>query len=246
MTDIAVVTGSASGIGRAVAEKLAADGFDLILLDLNEAGVTAAAAEISAATGRRASGFRADVSDVAGLRHVRARALASMGAPTVIVNCAGWSVIQPFLDNDESFWRKAIDINLMGTIAVTRVFLDDLLAAGRGAIVNVSSDAGRVGSTGEVVYSAAKGGVIAFAKSLAREVARKGITVNSVCPGPTATPMLMVQDPKRIDALTRAIPMRRLAEPADIAGAVAYFVSAGARYVTGQVLSVSGGLTMSG
>jgi 2-hydroxycyclohexanecarboxyl-CoA dehydrogenase len=245
MPGIAVVTGSASGIGRATAERLAADGFDLILLDLNEGGVRAVAEAISL-TGRKAIGLAADITSLDGLRAVREQAIEALGAPQVIVNCAGWSVVENFVDNDEAFWRKAIDINLMGTIGVTRVFLDDLIAQGGGAIVSIASDAGRVGSTGETVYSAAKGGVIAFTKSLAREVARNRITVNCVCPGPTATPMLLTQDPKRVEALTRAIPMRRLAEPSDIAGAVAYFASPSASYVTGQILSVSGGLAMAG
>ena len=150
------------------------------------------------------------------------------------------------MDNDDDFWDRALDINLRGAILVSRVFIDDLLENNGGRIVLIASDAGRVGSTGEVVYSAAKGGVMGFTKALAREMARKSITVNCVCPGPTATPMLLVQDEKRIDALTRAIPMRRLAQPADIAAAVAFFAGDGAGYITGQILSVSGGLTMAG
>jgi len=216
-----------------------------VLLDLDEAALAPVAAAI-VAQGRRALAFRADVTDGARLAQVRTQVLAELGAPTVIVNCAGWSVIVPFLETDAAFWDKAIAVNLTGTIGLTRTFLDDLIAANGGRVVNIASDAGRVGSTGEVVYAAAKGGVIAFSKSLAREMARHNITVNCVCPGPTATPMLLVQDPKRIDALTRAIPLRRLAEPADIAGAVAYFAGPDAGYVTGQVLSVSGGLTMAG
>ncbi len=245
MTGIAVVSGSASGIGRGIALKLAAQGFDLVLLDLDEAALAPVAGEITA-QGRRALALRADVTDGARLAELRAQMLERLGAPTVIVNCAGWSVIAPFVETGAAFWDKAISVNLTGTIALTRVFLDDLITANGGRIVNIASDAGRVGSTGEVVYAAAKGGVIAFSKSLAREMARHNITVNCVCPGPTATPMLLVQDPKRIDALTRAVPLRRLAEPADIAGAVAYFAGPDAGYVTGQVLSVSGGLTMAG
>ncbi len=245
MAAIAVVSGSGSGIGRAIALKLADQGFDLVLLDLDAATLATAADEISA-RGRRALAVRADVTDQAGLDHARQQAIADLGAPTVIVNCAGWSMIAPFVETDPAFWQKAIAVNLMGTIALTRTFLDGLIAARGGRIINIASDAGRVGSTGEVVYAAAKGGVIAFSKSLAREMARHEITVNCVCPGPTATPMLLQQDPKRIDALTRAVPLRRLAEPADIAGAVAFFASPNSAYVTGQVLSVSGGLTMAG
>lgn len=245
MASVAVVTGSASGIGKAVATRLVADGYDLALIDLNAAPLQEVAEHLSG-DGRRAIACPADVTDRAAIDAARGKVLDALGPVSVIVNCAGWSVVQPFVDNDTAFMQKAIDINLMGVIAVTRVFLDDLLGGGGGRIVNVASDAGRVGSTGEVVYSAAKGGVIAFTKSLAREVARRAISVNCVCPGPTATQMLLVQDPKRIDALTRAIPMRRLAEPEDIAGAVAFFASPAAAYITGQVLSVSGGLTMAG
>jgi 2-hydroxycyclohexanecarboxyl-CoA dehydrogenase len=243
MARIAVVTGSASGIGRASAERLAAEGFDLALLDIDQEQVQATARAIG---GVRAIACHVDITDHAALLSVRARILAELGSPAVVVNCAGWSVVQPFMANDAAFWRKAVEINLMGTIAVTRTFLDDLIADGSGRVISIASDAGRVGSTGETVYAAAKGGVIAFSKSLAREMARHGVTANCVCPGPTATKMLLVQDPKRIEALTRAIPMRRLAQPEDIAGAVAYFASPSAAYVTGQVLSVSGGLTMAG
>lgn len=245
MPAIAIVTGSASGIGRATAFRLAADGFAVALLDLNENGVEQAATELTQA-GHQAIGVRTDVTDFSGMVSVRERVVAALGTPAVVVNCAGWSVVQNFVDNDEAFWRKAVDINLMGTVNVTRAFLDGMIGQGGGAVVNVASDAGRVGSSGETVYAAAKGGVIAFGKSLAREMARHKITVNTVCPGPTSTPMLMVQDEKRIDALTRAIPMRRLAEPADIANAVAFFANPSSGYVTGQVLSVSGGLAMAG
>jgi 2-hydroxycyclohexanecarboxyl-CoA dehydrogenase len=245
MASVAVVTGGASGIGRAVVRRLAADGFDLALIDVNEAQAQDVAAAV-ARDGRRAVACQADVTNRTTIAAAHDKVVSALGPVSVIVNCAGWSVVQPFLENDEAFMEKAIDVNLMGVIAVTRVFLDDIIASKGGRIVNIASDAGRVGSAGEVVYAAAKGGVIAFTKSLAREVARYGISVNCVCPGPTATQMLLVQDPKRIDALTRAIPMRRLAEPEDIAGAVAFFASPAAAYITGQVLSVSGGLTMAG
>jgi len=245
MTEIAVVTGSGSGIGRGVAQKLAQEHFDVAVLDVRADAAKETVAGL-AQSGQKAFAYGVDVVDAGGIQETRRRILKDLGQPSVVVNCAGWSVIQPFMENDAAFWKKAIDINLMGTIVVTRTFLEDLLGRGGGRIVNIASDAGRVGSTGEVVYAAAKGGVIAFTKSLAREVARTKVTVNCVCPGPTATPMLMVQDPDRIAALTRAIPMRRLAEPADIAAAVAFFASPGAGYVTGQVLSVSGGLTMAG
>lgn len=237
---VAVVTGGASGIGRAVVERLEAEGFAVAVLDLDEQK----AREIYDSESIGAYGV--DITNIDAVREVRERIIQDLGKPSIVVNCAGWSVIQPFMQNDGAFWQKAIDVNLTGTIAVTRVFLDDIIALGGGSIVNIASDAGRVGSGGEVVYAAAKGGVIAFTKALAREMAREKISINCVCPGPTETPMLLVQDEKRIEALTKAIPMRRLARPDDIAEAVAYFVRPGSRYVTGQVLSVSGGLTMAG
>ncbi len=245
MAGIAVVTGSGSGIGKAIAHALGGDGFALALLDLNQGAASAVAAELLG-RGLKAAAYGVDVTDRAAVDGVRERVLAEIGAPTVIVNCAGWSEVVPFVKTDGAHWDKAIGINLIGTLNVIQVFLSDLLAQGGGRVISIASDAGRVGSTGEAVYSAAKGGIIAFTKSLAREMATKNICVNCVCPGPTATPMLMSQDPRRIDALTKAIPMRRLAEPADIAGAVQFFAGPGSSYITGQVLSVSGGLTMSG
>lgn len=243
VTKVAVVTGAASGIGRTVAARLHADGFKVALLDLDGAKAAEAASAISADA---AAGYRCDITDLPSVVAVRERISAELGTPSVVVNCAGWSVIQPFTQNDEAFWNRAISINLTGTVAVTHVFLPDLVSSGGGRVVNIASDAGRVGSTGETAYSAAKGGVIAFTKSLAREMARHKITANCVCPGPTETPMLMVQDPQRIEALTKAVPMRRLAKPEDIANAVSFFAAPGTGYVTGQVLSVSGGLTMAG
>ena len=245
MSNVAVVTGGASGIGKAVATKLVSGGMNVALLDMNADLGQQVASELSA-SGAIVRAYALDITDAAAVDSVRQRVVADLGAAKVVVNCAGWSVIEPFLKNNGDFWRKAIDINLMGTVSITRTFLDDMIAAGGGSIVNVASDAGRVGSTGEVVYSAAKGGVMAFTKALAREMARYQIRVNCVCPGPTATPMLMVQDPQRIEALTKAVPMRRLAEPSDIANAVDFFASASSAYITGQILSVSGGLTMAG
>lgn len=245
MAGIAAVTGAASGIGKAVADDLAVRGFTVMLLDVNGERANAAAAELIG-KGHAAHAHEVDVTDAKAVAAVACRIADLAGKTTVVVNCAGWSVIEPFVKNDGAFWQKAIDVNLLGTIAVTRAFLDGMIASGGGSIVNVASDAGRVGSTGEVVYSAAKGGVISFTKALAREMARHSIRVNCVCPGPTATPMLLVQDQQRIDALTKAIPMRRLAEPADVAKAVSFFASDDSTYITGQVLSVSGGLTMAG
>jgi 2-hydroxycyclohexanecarboxyl-CoA dehydrogenase len=169
----------------------------------------------------------------------------SLGAPSVLVNCAGWDEMRPFIDTGPEFWIRVLDINLRGVIAVTHAFYPHLVAT-RGRIVNVSSDAGRVGSSGETVYAGAKAGVIGFTKSTARELARAGVTVNCVCPGPINTAFLDKNPPKLRDALIRAIPMRRIGEPIDVWYAIRYFASPEASYVTGQVLSVSGGLTMCG
>ncbi|MBV9816417.1 MAG: SDR family oxidoreductase, partial [Alphaproteobacteria bacterium] len=161
-----------------------------------------------------------------------------------LVNGAGWDQIQPFLENPPEMWDRVVAINLMGAVRLTRSVLEPMVAARAGKIVNVSSDAGRVGSMGETVYAAAKGGLIAFTKSLARELARYRINVNCVCPGPTDTPLFQRQPERMKEALTRAIPFRRIAQPIEIAQAVLFFLSPRSDYITGQVLSVSGGLTM--
>lgn len=242
---VAVVTGGASGIGRGISTMLAEDGFAVAVLDLDKARAQETAADLTAC-GHTAFAYAVDVTDLPSIVTARDQIHADLGVPSAVINNVGWSVIEAFARTEPEFWRKMLDINLGATIGVTRSFLDGMIENRSGSIVNIASDAGRVGSTGEVVYAAAKGGVIAFTKALAREMARHGICVNCVCPGPTATPMLLEQDEKRIGALTNAIPFRRLAEPSDIAGAVAYFVSDRSRYVTGQIISVSGGLTMAG
>ena len=162
------------------------------------------------------------------------------------MNCAGWDETHAFVDTERAFWERVVAINLLGVVAVTHAFLPAMIERGGGRIVNVASDAGRVGSSGEAVYAGAKGGVIAFTKSVAREAARHGITANAVCPGPTDTPLFRAQDERLQEALVRAIPMRRAARPEEIAHAITFFASDAAGYITGQVLSVSGGLTMAG
>jgi 2-hydroxycyclohexanecarboxyl-CoA dehydrogenase len=240
---VALVTGAASGIGRAVALRLGEEGCRVAAVDLNLEGARATAAEL----GDRGRGLHADVSSLPAMREAVTAAERELGPAGVLVCCAGWDVVEPFVESSEETWDRVIAVNLRGTIACTRAVLDGMIERRGGAVVNISSDAGRVGSSGEVVYSGAKAGIIGFSKAVAREVARHGVRVNVVCPGPTDTPMMdMVRgaNPRLGDALVRAIPFRRLARPEEIAAAVAFFASDEAGYVTGQTLSVSGGLTM--
>ncbi|CAG4883390.1 2-hydroxycyclohexanecarboxyl-CoA dehydrogenase [Georgfuchsia toluolica] len=241
----AVVTGAASGIGKSVAETLAAAGAHVLLGDLNEEGGAAVVKEIRS-RGQGADFFRLDVSDLNSIADFAQKSYAARPHVDIVANVAGWGKIEPFIQNTPDFWRRVIDINLMGPVAVTRAFLDKMIEKGAGKIVTVSSDAGRVGSLGETVYSGAKGGAIAFSKGLAREVARYNITVNCVCPGPTDTPLMAAVPEKHRDAFIRATPMRRLGKPSEVADAVLFFSSDRSSFVTGQILSVCGGLAMAG
>jgi len=242
---VVVVTGGGSGIGRATVMRFADAGATVIVGDMNaEAG--AAVAEEASKSGAKAEFVRVDVTDEASVEAFAKEVLKRAGRIDVLVNNVGGAANEPFIKSAPDAWERDTAINFLGPVRVTHAFLDAMIQAGKGKIVNVSSDAGRVGSTGETVYAGAKGGVIAFTKSLAREVARQQINVNCVCPGPTDTPLLRERPEKFRDALERAIPFRRFAEPEDIADAILFFASDRARYVTGQVLSVSGGLTMAG
>ncbi|HRM68405.1 SDR family NAD(P)-dependent oxidoreductase [Thauera phenylacetica] len=242
----AVVTGGASGIGRATAETLAAAGAHVVIGDLDQdKGATVAAAIRDG--GGKASYFSLDVTSQDSVGAF-ARSVETQGLEVdIVVNVAGWGKIQPFMENSPDFWRKVIDLNLLGPVLVTHAFLGGMIARGRGGkVVTVASDAGRVGSSGETVYSGAKGGAIAFGKALAREMARYKINVNSVCPGPTDTPLLAAVPEKHQEAFVKATPMRRLGKPKEIADAVLFFASSDSDFITGQVLSVSGGMTMVG
>ncbi len=247
----AVVTGGARGIGFAVAVRFLREGADIAVLDIRDEAV-----EHLAAVGEEAGGrFLHCPADVASYRQVREAGdtiRKAFGRVDVWVNNAGWDRIAPFLATVPSDWEKVLGINLMGTVHGTRVALEGMCAGDSGgAIVNVASDAGRVGSSGEAVYSAAKGGVIAFTKAVAREVARHGIRVNCVCPGPTDTALLAEnfrgeEGARIIGAMQRGIPFRRLGTPEEIASAVRFLASDEASYITGQVMSVNGGLNMVG
>ena len=241
---IAVVTGAGRGIGRAIAEKLAAEGATVVVTDIDEAS----AVETANALGGKSVGLRTDVTSRDSVRAMAEQVGNRFERVDVLVNNAGWDKAGPFLDSDESDWERVVAINLFGVLHTTKAVLPLMVRQGSGSVVNLGSDAARVGSSGEAVYSAAKGGVVAFTKTLAREVARNQINVNCVCPGPTDTELFASMggdNPKLREALTRAIPLRRLAQPSDLAGVVAFLASDEASYVTGQTVSVSGGLTMS-
>lgn len=241
-----IVTGGASGIGRATSELLARRGAKVIIGDIDKAG-GAATQEAARGEGLSVDYFPLDLTDAASAEAFVAAA-GEASRIDGLVNAAGWDKVEPFLDNTPELWERLIAINLLGPIRLTRLVLPQMIEAKAGKIVNISSDAGRVGSMGETVYSATKGGIIAFTKSLAREVARYKINVNCVAPGPTDTPLLQSQTSewanKIKDGMVSAIPFRRLAKPDEIAEAIAFFLGGGSDYVTGQVLSVSGGLTM--
>lgn len=247
---IAFVTGGAQGIGQGISECLGGNGFHVAVADLNLEAAQATARRIVEAGGH-AIAVHVDVTDTESVRGAAKTVAAELGEVEVAVNNAGWDDFMPFLQTSEDFWDRILDINLKGALRVCQTVVPGMVERGFGRVINIGSDAGRVGSSLEAVYSGAKGGIIAFSKTLAREVATKGITVNTVCPGPTDTPALRKfadtsgQDADKVlGGMTRSVPMKRLAQPSDIAAAVAFFASDAAGYITGQTLSVSGGLTM--
>jgi 2-hydroxycyclohexanecarboxyl-CoA dehydrogenase len=256
---IAIVTGAGQGIGRAIATKLAAEGASVVVTDVNESTANQTVAAIGASAsggsaiggsglGGTAIGVRCDVTSRESVAAMVDQVMARFGRVDVLVNNAGWDTAGPFVDSDPAGWDRVIQINLYGVLNTSKAVLPVMVAQGSGSVVNLASDAGRVGSSGEAVYSAAKGGVIAFTKATAREMARHHVNANCVCPGPTDTPLFASMggdNPKLREALIKAIPFRRLADPGDLANAVAFFASDEASYITGQTVSVSGGLTMS-
>jgi 2-hydroxycyclohexanecarboxyl-CoA dehydrogenase len=236
---VALVTGGAGGIGRAIVAALAADGHRVASGDIVDDAVAEAALAV-----------RLDVTDSESVESAVGRVESELGPIEIVVNTAGWDEFHLFLESEEEFWDRIIELNFKGCLRVCRRVVPGMVEREYGRVVNISSDAARVGSSQEAVYAGAKAAQVAFGKTLAREVARRGVTVNSVCPGPTDTPLLDGMlgageaSAKMVEALRRAIPMRRLGQPEDVAAAVAFLVSDRAGYITGQTLSVSGGLTM--
>ncbi len=248
---VVIVTGGAGGIGAAICQRFAAEGSRIAIFDINGPVADALAAKLRS-DGGNARAYAVDITDAAQVEAAAVQVEADLGDVDVLINNAGWDSAGRFVDSDPDLWQKIIAINLTGPLNLHHSVLKRMSARGRGRIVNIASDAGRVGSSGESVYSACKGGIIAFSKTIAREMARQQINVNVVCPGPTDTALFrdFAGDGESGDrlrtALTRAIPFGRLGQPTDLAGAVCFLASDDAAFITGQVLSVSGGLTMAG
>lgn len=251
LTDkVAIVTGGGGAIGQAICKRFAEEGAAVAVFDINETAANASVEAVKAAGGK-AQAFIVDITQLDSVEAGVAAVEDSLGPVDVLVNNAGWDEGHFFLDTDKPFWDKVIAINCYGPINMCYAVLKRMNERGTGRVVNISSDAGRVGSSMEAVYSFCKGGIIAFSKTMAREMARKQINVNVVCPGPTATPLLdNLASGERGDkikaALVKAVPFGRVGEPVDLAGAVVFLSSEDAGFITGQVLSVSGGLTMAG
>jgi 2-hydroxycyclohexanecarboxyl-CoA dehydrogenase len=245
------VTGGGGGIGGATCRRFATEGARVAVLDLNHEAAEGVASAIRA-EGGRAEAFRCDITDRASVDAAVSATEARLGPIDVLVNNAGWDVFKPFTKTEPAQWDKLIAINLTGALHMHHAVLPGMVARKKGRIVNIASDAARVGSSGEAVYAACKGGLVAFSKTIAREHARHGITVNVVCPGPTDTALFAdykqgAGNPEKLmEAFTRSIPLGRIGQPDDLPGAIVFFASDDAGYITGQVLSVSGGLTMNG
>jgi 2-hydroxycyclohexanecarboxyl-CoA dehydrogenase len=246
-----IVTGGGGGIGSATCRRFAAEGARVAVHDRDLEAAEKVAAAIRA-DGGSAQAFRCDITDRSAVDAAVAATEAAFGPVDVLVNNAGWDVFKPFTRTEPAQWDRLIAINLTGALHMHHAVLPGMAARRKGRIVNISSDAARVGSSGEAVYAACKGGLVAFSKTIAREHARQGITVNVVCPGPTDTALFAeyregAGNPEKLmEAFTRSIPLGRIGQPDDLPGAVLFFASDDAAYVTGQVLSVSGGLTMNG
>lgn len=249
MNRVALVTGGAQGIGEGICRALAGKGRAVVVADLNLAGAETTVAAIRD-VGGSAVAVQIDVTSRQSVESGLQRAEDALGGVDILVNNVGWDQLMPFTQTDEALWDRILDLNFKGALRMIQAVLPRMIDQQWGRIVNIGSDAGRVGSSLESVYSGAKGGVISFTKTLARETARKGITANCVCPGPTDTPSLRETLAEQGDSesvlekMIRGVPMRRAAQPSDIGAAVSFFASDEAGYITGQTLSVSGGLTM--
>ncbi len=248
---VALVTGAGSGIGLGIAKRLAAEGMIVGVLDINAEAASKAVEEIKAAGGK-ADCEVCDITNydavVKGVAAIESR----IGPTWTLVNNAGWDKPIPFLKTTPDFWQKVVSINYMGPLHMTHAVVSGMVERGGGRVIFIASDAGRVGSSGEVVYSGTKGATIAFAKALAREVSRKNVLLNCVCPGPTNTPAMDAfvgtgeQGQKIRDAMVRGVPLGRIGEPDDYPGLVAFLASDDASFIQGQTISVSGGLSMHG
>lgn len=246
-----IVTGGGGGIGGATCRRFGEAGARVAVFDINAESAAQTAADITKAGGV-AQAFRCDITDYASVQSAVGAAVAALGPIDILVNNAGWDIFRLFKDTTPDQWQKLIAINLVGALNMHHVVLPGMLERKRGRIVNIASDAARVGSSGEAVYAACKSGLVGFSKTIAREHARHGITVNVVCPGATNTALFAdykqgAGNPEKLEeAFRRATPMGRIGEPDDLPGAILFFASDDAAYITGQVLSVSGGLTMAG
>ena len=248
---VVIITGGGGGIGGATAKRLGQEGAKVAVLDINTATAALTATAITAAGGT-AQPFACDITDHAGVARTVVDVEAALGPVSVLINNAGWDVFKPFVDTTPAEWQRLIAINLVGALNMHHAVLPGMVARRHGRIVNIASDAARVGSSGEAVYAACKSGLLGLSKTLAREHARHGITINVVCPGPTETALFQEfrkgsSNPDKLDeAFRRSVPMGRIGQPDDLPGAICFFASDDAAYITGQVLSVSGGLTMVG
>ena len=248
---VAVVTGAAGGIGQAICKRFVAEGVKVVAADINSEALQ----EFIGSLGKSDNSVvvkSLDITDYDAVLQTIESVADELGHIDILVNNAGWDIAKPFIDTDPELWDKIININLRGPLNMHKAVLPAMLDNGGGKIVNIASDAGRVGSSGESVYSACKGGIIAFTKTIARECAAKNVQVNAVCPGPTETPLLRSfvgegeYGQKIYEGLKRAIPLKRLGQPEDLPGIIAFLSSQDADFITGQVVSVSGGLTMHG
>ncbi|PVZ78048.1 2-hydroxycyclohexanecarboxyl-CoA dehydrogenase [Serratia sp. S1B] len=251
MNKVIIVTGGAGGIGSATCKRLAAEGAKVAVFDMNMQAAEALVAEIKNNQGE-ALAVQCDITKRDVVDQAVAKTVAELGSIDGLVNNAGWDVFKPFLKTNADEWEKLIQINLVGMLNMHHAVLPGMVERNAGRIVNIASDAARVGSSGEAVYAACKGGLLSFSKTLAREHSRNNITFNVICPGPTDTALLAgvtegASNPEKLrEAFTRAIPLGRLGQPDDLASAITFFLSDDAGFITGQVLSVSGGLTMNG